>query len=181
VATGRDRVVLSVDTAESRTRRPGTKGGVMSRGSRVGLRIVLLLLGALTILAGLNKALGGLRTLGWQGEIASFEVTHEHAFLVLDSHVRFLAAVYTGLGLIFLLAAADPRRFRTPLGVACALIFAGGLARLSQMRPEVTFGPDLLVSMVAELALMPFLWWWATRIGSRDRGWAAEAKASRPG
>jgi hypothetical protein len=85
------------------------------------------------------------------------------AFLVQDSHVRFLAGAYTGLGLVFLLGAIDPRRFRTPIGVACALILLGGLARLSQARPEVTFGPALIGSMVAELVLMPLLWWWTYR------------------
>ena len=84
----------------------------MGRVSVVGLRIVLLLAGAFTVYAGLNKALGGMRTLGWQGEGTYIEVTSEHAFLVQDSHVRFLAGVYSGLGLIFILAAADPRRFR---------------------------------------------------------------------
>lgn len=135
----------------------------MGRASDIGLRIVLMLAGGFTVVAGLNKALGGLRTLGWQGEIPYLQVTNEHAFMVQDSHVRFLAAVYTGLGLIFLLAAADPRRFRSALGVSCALIFLGGLARLSQGRPGITFGPDLIGSMIAELVLMPVLWLWASR------------------
>ena len=135
----------------------------MGRVSVVGLRIVLLLAGAFTVYAGLNKALGGMRTLGWQGEGTYIEVTSEHAFLVQDSHVRFLAGVYSGLGLIFILAAADPRRFRSALRIACALIFLGGFARLSQMHFEVTFGPDLLGSMIAELVLMPILWVWASK------------------
>jgi hypothetical protein len=135
----------------------------MGKAAEIGLRIVLLLAGGFTVYAGLNKALGGIHTLGWQGESAYLDVTNEHAFLVQDSHVRFLAGVYTGLGLIFLLAALDPRRFRAALGVSCALIFLGGLFRLSQMRPEITFGPDLLFSMVAELVLMPVLWLWSSR------------------
>jgi len=140
----------------------------MPRLGDLALRIVLALSGGFTVYAGLNKALGGIRTLGWQGEPRYFEVTDEMAFLVQDSHVRFLAGVYTATGLIFLLGAIDPRRFRTPVGVACALILLGGLARLSQMRPEVTFGPALLFSMVAELVLMPVLWWWTARGARRD-------------
>jgi hypothetical protein len=136
----------------------------MARASDGALRIVLGLGGVFTVYAGLNKALGGMRTLGWQGESPYLAVTNEHAFLIQDSHVRFLAGVYSGLGLIFLLAAADPTRFRGALRTACVLIFLGGLARLSQLRFDVTFGPDIVGSMIAEIVLMPILWWWSSRL-----------------
>lgn len=136
----------------------------MARVGHIWLRIVLLLAGGFTVFAGLNKALGGMRTLGWQGESSYFEVTNEHAFLVQDSHLRFLAGVYSGLGLVFLLAAADPRRFRGALRVSCALIFLGGFARLTQVRFETTFGPDLVGSMIAEIVVMPILWLWASKV-----------------
>lgn len=131
--------------------------------SLVALRIVLLLAGAFTVYAGFNKALGGIHTLGWQGESQYIEVTNERAFLIQDSHVRFLAGVYTALGLVFLAGALDPPRFRGPLKVACVLIFLGGLARLSQQRPDVTFGPDLMGSMIAELVGMVVLILWVSK------------------
>jgi hypothetical protein len=82
---------------------------------------------------------------------------------VQDSHVRFLAGVYSALGLLFLAAAFAPRRFRGAVRVACVLIFLGGLARLSQGRPDVTFGPDLMGSMVAELVGMVLLFVWMSK------------------
>lgn len=131
--------------------------------SLIALRIVLLLAGAFTAYAGFNKAFGGIHTLGWQGESRFVEVTNEHAFLVQDSHLRFLAGVYSALGLLFLAAAVDPRRFRGALRVACVLIFLGGLARLTQMRADVTFGPDLMGSMIAELVGMALLYVWVSK------------------
>jgi hypothetical protein len=139
----------------------------MARANVITLQIVLVLAGAFTVYAGFNKAFGGMRTLGWQGESNYLEVTNEHAFLVQDNHVRFLAGVYSGLGLLFLLAATDPRRYRSALGVACVLIFLGGLARLSQMHVEITFGPDILGSMIAELVGMPLLYLWVSKTTTR--------------
>lgn len=53
--------------------------------------------------------------------------------------------------------------FRGALRVACVLIFIGGLARLSQMRADITYGPDLLGSMIAELVGVVLLYLWVSK------------------
>jgi hypothetical protein len=135
----------------------------MSKANLQALRMVLFLAGAFTTFTGLNIAFGGIPTLGWQGVGDFFEVTNEHAFLVQDSHVRFLGGVWIGVGLLFLVAALNPGKYRGALNVALPLIVLGGLTRLGQMNFGVTFGPDIVGSLIAELAGIPILYWWLSK------------------
>ena len=135
----------------------------MDRPSLTALRIVLVLAGAFTLFTGINLAFGGMLTLGWQGANAFLAVTDEHAFLVQDSHIRFFGGLWMGVGTLLMAATANLPKYRGPLNLAFALIFLGGLARMSQMHLEVTFGPDILGSLLAELAGMPLLYLWLSR------------------
>jgi hypothetical protein len=73
------------------------------------------------------------------------------------------------LGAFFILAATNPRRYRAALLLAFTLMFAGGLARFTQLEPGVTFGPAIIVSALVELVLMPVLavWVWRLEPGPR--------------
>jgi hypothetical protein len=61
------------------------------------------------------------------------------------------------------------RRFRPILNLIFALIFVGGLARFTTLRWDVVFGPDIVVSLIAELAGMPLLYFWLSRTLKRDQ------------
>ena len=135
----------------------------MDRTPLTALRIVLVLAGAFTLFTGINLAFGGMLTLGWQGSNAFLAVTDEHAFLVQDSHIRFFGGLWMGVGALLMAATANLSKYRGPLNMAFALIFLGGLARMSQMHLEVTFGPDILGSLLAELVGMPLLYVWLSR------------------
>lgn len=135
----------------------------MTNANSIALRVVLVLAGLIIILTGLNTALGGMLTLGWQGQTVFFQVTDEHAYLVQDSHTRFLGGLWLGIGLFFLLGSTKVGKFRSPLFLAFALIFLGGLARFSQMRFDITLGPEIVGSLVAELIGMPLLYLWVSR------------------
>jgi len=139
----------------------------MSNNSLNWLRAVLFLAGAFTVFTGLNIALGGIATLGWQGPSEYFRITDARGFLAHDSHTRFLGGVWLGVGALLLAAPINPRRFRHQLEFAFALIFLGGLARLGQMSPETTFGPDVVSSLIAELIGMPVLFAWL-RVATRE-------------
>jgi hypothetical protein len=132
----------------------------MSNAGSIALRVVLVLAGLVIILTGLNIALGGMLTLGWQGQTVFFQVTDQHAYLVQDSHIRFIGGLWLGIGLFFVLASTNLRRFKGGLFLAIALIFLGGLARFSQMNPEITLGPQIVGSLIAELVGMPLLYLW---------------------
>src|SRR5262245_9518300 len=115
------------------------------------LRVVLVLLGAASALVAVNVAFGGIETLGLQGSDDFVRVTDEAAYLVRDSHAHYYGGVYLALGLFLIWAARDVARYRTTLLVVFGMIFAGGLARMTQLEPGVTFGSTLQVSTLIEL------------------------------
>ena len=135
----------------------------MRNVNRIAIRIVLLLAGVSILITGINVAFGGIRTLGWQGERMFVEVTHPAAFLAQDSHVRFLGGLWLGVGLFFIIAATNLGKHRDALLVVLALVFIGGLARLTQLQPETTFGPSIRGSFIAELVGMPILYFWLSK------------------
>jgi hypothetical protein len=143
--------------------------------SAIGLRLVLAIVGILTLFVAVNTAFGGIATLGWQSSTSFFQVTDERAFLVRDSHIRYYGGVYVGIGALFLLGITNLRKYRGMLHVLFALIFVGGLARLTQMRLDITFGADILVSILVELVGMPILYFWlASVVASQDATERAE-------
>ncbi len=128
--------------------------------SAKALRVVLVVLGAVSAFVAINAAFGGLETLGLQGPSKYFQVTDHEAFSLRDSHARFYGGVYLGVGLFFILASTNLRKYRTALNVVFSFIFIGGLSRLTQVDPGVTFGKDLAASTVIEIIGMPALALW---------------------
>ena len=104
-----------------------------------------------------------LATLGWQGSTEFLTVLSEHDYLIQDNHNRFLGGVWAAIGLMLIVAPLDLQRFRPVLNFIFALIFVGGLARFTAVRADVVFGPDIAVSLVAELVGMPLLFFWLAR------------------
>lgn len=129
----------------------------------IALRVVLILAGLVIIFTGVNTAFGGMLTLGWQGQTTFLEVTDQHSYLVQDSHIRFLGGLWMGIGLLFIFAARNVERHQSALKFALVLVFLGGLARFSQMQPDITFGKEIVGSLVAELVGMPLLYFWLAR------------------
>lgn len=136
----------------------------MSKVSAIALCTILVVLGLFNVFLGINVGFGGIETLGWQVQAKFFEVTNETVFLVRDSHIRFYGGLYVGIGLFLLLAVTDLHKHQSALNLVFALIFIGGLARFSMLRPDVLFGPDILTSLVAELVLMPVLYVWLSNV-----------------
>jgi Domain of unknown function (DUF4345) len=128
------------------------------------LRVVLVVLGAISAFVAINVAFGGLETLGLQGPTDYVQVTDPAAYALRDSHARYYGGVYLALGLFLIFASTDLPRFRTTLQVVFAMIFGGGLARLSQGDLSVTFGADLMTSTLIELAGMPVLALWVRKV-----------------
>ena len=85
--------------------------------SRTGLRVAMVLFGLAVIFTGLNRAYGGIATLGWQGRRTSPTVANQQVWLIQDNHTRFLGGVWTAVGL------SDAGRAGQPAGNgACALL-----------------------------------------------------------
>jgi hypothetical protein len=126
-----------------------------------GLRAALGLLSAGFIYTGIDNAFGGVMTMGLQGLSDFAQITNPVQFAIRDSHVRFLGGVYTLMGGAVALSAIQLRRFHDMLRLILIAVFVGGLARFSQMDLGTTFGPGVLVPLLAELLLMPLLYVWA--------------------
>lgn len=123
------------------------------------LRGVLALLGLAVVYLGLNVGLGGIRTLGWQGGIADFlTVTDPALFAVRDSHIRFIGGIWLAVGMTLAGGAVWFGRLRPVLVAITALVFAGGVTRLSGALP-----PDVLPSLALELIGFPLLGWWIAK------------------
>lgn len=123
------------------------------------LKIVLVLTGVYVVASGLNIAAGGMLTLGWGGSKDFFTVTDQKAYLIQDSHVRFVGGVWLALGLFFIWSVTNVYRYLPQLLFACILVFVGGLCRLFQ--PDgATFHMPVLGSFLAELIGMPVLFIW---------------------
>ena len=124
------------------------------------LRLALVVLGAVSAFVAINVAFGGLQTLGLQGPTKYFQVTDHDAYLVRDSHARFYGGVYLGIAGVLILASTNLPKYRSALHVVFALIFLGGVARLTQLEPGVTFGSGLAASSLIELVAMPAMALW---------------------
>ena len=144
------------------------------------LRMALLALGAVSAFVAVNVAFGGLDTLGWQGPTDYIQVTDHDAYLLRDSHAHFYGGVYLGIAAFLIVASTNLRKYRSALNVVFAVIFLGGVARLTQLEPAVTFGQDLAVSSLIEFVGMPAmaLWLAAATRSPRRAGATAPALAS---
>ena len=146
------------------------------------LRVALSGLGAISAFVAVNVAFGGLATLGWQGPTDYIQVTDHDAYLLRDSHAHFYGGVYLWIAIFLIVASTNLRKYRTALNVVFAVIFVGGVARLTQLDPAVTFGKDLAVSSLIELIGMPAmaLWLAAAARPRRSTGATTPALASHP-
>ena len=92
-----------------------------------------------------------------------FAVTNEPVFAVRDNHIRFIGGVWLGLGLLMFAGSVAFQRLRTVLVSLTAMIFVGGLARLSGGDVAVLLGGNVAPSLVFEIVLMPMLGLWFTK------------------
>jgi len=136
----------------------------MNMPSHYALRAVLVVAGLAIVFLGLNVALGGILTMGWQGGSTPFlTVTDPALFAVRDNHIRFIGGVWLGVGVIFLVAAFLFSQLRITLLVLIGMIFLGGLARFSVGDPAVFLDPAISPSLLLELIGFPLLGWWIAR------------------
>ena len=127
------------------------------------LRIVLALLGLAFVVIGLNTALGGMTTLGWQFPSDVLTVTSPEDHARHDSNARFFAGIFAAIGLIFVLGARDLQRFGDTLILLLLAIAVGGLFRLFQTGYSPLTDMALLPSLIAELIFGPVLALWIHR------------------
>lgn len=124
------------------------------------LRSILFLMGLVIIWLGLNIGLGGIQTLGWQGATGFVDITDAATFAVQDNHTRFIAGVWTGVGVLFVAGAFALPHMRTVMFALIAMIFVGGVMRLTQADGSLLISSAIAPSLFAELILFPLLGLW---------------------
>ncbi|WP_342077110.1 DUF4345 family protein [Yoonia sp. SS1-5] len=124
------------------------------------LRPILFLTGLVITWLGLNVGLGGIQTLGWQGASGFLEITDAAVFAVQDNHTRFIAGVWTSVGVLFIAGAFALPQMRAVMLALIAMIFVGGLMRLTQGDSSLLLSGAIAPSLIAELILVPLLGLW---------------------
>jgi hypothetical protein len=123
------------------------------------LRAVLALAGLAIVVLGLNVGLGGITTLGWQGGGTGFVAVVDAArYAIHDNHVRFIGGVWLAVGLLMSTGSIAFRQLRPALVALTAMIFVGGLARLSDVAALANWA--VAPSLLLELVGFPLLGWW---------------------
>lgn len=126
------------------------------------LRALLVLVGLVVIVIGLNVGLGGIHTLGWQYPPGFASETIPEVFTKQDSHVRYLGGVFVAGGGVFIASAAFPILAPAALTV-CVMAFIGGLFRLVDMDAALFSNMEIMRSLIAELLLFPAIGYWLWR------------------
>lgn len=124
------------------------------------LKAVLFVTGLVIVWLGLNVALGGMATLGWQGATAFFAITDPVTFAVQDNHIRFIAGVWTSVGLLMIAGSLALARMHDVLLALMAMVFVGGLMRVVSGDLDVVLSAEIAPSLLAELVLFPLLGAW---------------------
>ena len=130
------------------------------------LRVILCLTGLALALIGLNTALGGMATLGWQFPAAAVP-PGEGDWLRHDSNARFFGGVFTGLGLVIAAGGLQMRAMAPAVTGALLAIALGGLFRLAQPGYSPLSDMALLPSLIAEVILAPILALWVRQTARR--------------
>lgn len=130
------------------------------------LRSVVALTGGAIVFLGLNVALGGIRTLGWQGPQDFVSVSDLVTYMTQDSHVRFIGGVWSGVGALFVAGGFALEKLRPTLIALCMVIAVAGLFRLSALDAGAILNLAIAPSMILELLGFPMLAVWLARTGS---------------
>lgn len=124
------------------------------------LRSILFIIGAVVIFLGLNVGLGGFETMGWQGAQDFFTVTDARTFAIQDNHIRFIAGVWLSVGLVLIAGSFALNRLRSVLMALTAMVFLGGLMRLTASDSSVLLSSSIAPSLMTELLFFPLLGLW---------------------
>lgn len=131
------------------------------------LRTILVLVGAVIMLMGVNVGAGGMRTLGWQISPDFIAIKDAITFGVQDNHIRFIGGVWFGVGAAFLVGGILLERMRPTLLVLCAIIAVAGFFRLSVLDMDIIFSADIAPSLALELIAFPLLAYWLSKSGQK--------------
>jgi hypothetical protein len=124
------------------------------------VKIITVTLSAIALLTGAMDVIVGVQG---QANIGVGAAAAPPFDPVLDSQVRFLGAVWLGLGAIQLLCLGDLRRYGPMLELCFAIVVLGGVGRALSLvqvgHPATAIGLTFIaVALLIELVLVPLAW-----------------------
>lgn len=125
------------------------------------LKYTLLLVGLAISLLGLDFAVGGIATLGWQVDPGYVAIADPTAYQIQDNHIRFLGGLFVATGLTYVIGSFLIGTMRPALISLSLMIAVAGLFRLGAMEAALT--PSVLPSLLLELLAFPALALWLWR------------------
>jgi hypothetical protein len=130
------------------------------------LQTVLAILGLIPILTGGLDFVLGARSLHVVGSLMPLDAVND---VVLDSQIRFLAAIWLGVGIILYWVIPSIDRQTTLFRLLMGGIFLGGIGRMSSAVlvgiPPVQF----LAVIVLELVGVPILIFWQSALSKSNK------------
>jgi len=136
----------------------------MSINQSMIYKTILAIVGLFIIYVGINVGFGGIQTMGWQVSPDFVTVADEADFAVQDNHVRFLGGLFGAMGFVMLLAVTNLKRYQSELRLIFIVMFVGGIIRWTSLQPDVIFSANIITSFLAEVILMPVLFFWLPRV-----------------
>ena len=97
-------------------------------------------------------------------------LTHGSAAPDLDSHFRYLSGIFLMMGLAFASCVPEIERMGPRFRLLGILVVAGGLARALSLLTVGTPSGGHFAGLVMELAVLPLLMVWQTRVAKRFAG-----------
>lgn len=121
-------------------------------------QLTVVMLALVPISGGLYGVLNGFGPLAGEIGVAA------DAYVDLDSHSRYLSGLLLAIGLAFWSTVPNTAAKRERFALLTAIVFIGGLARLSGVFSHgLPFGV-MAAGLVMELIVTPLLWLWHGRI-----------------
>lgn len=135
----------------------------------IALSLIAIVTGAMDIVMGVSG----------QVNIGVGVPAHAPYDPVLDSQVRFLGAVWLGIGIVQWVSIRDPGRYATMLQLCFAAVILGGVGRalsliMVGLPPRGTGLGFVVVALLIELLLVPVAWL------ALRRALALDNKGARP-
>lgn len=127
------------------------------------LKIVLILVGIVGIVLGIDFGLGGIETLGWQGSKDFIDITDTTRYGVQDSNFRFFGGVIFAIGIFIIFAVQDLPKYQQVLKVIFGLMMVGGMARFTSGDFDVIFSVEIISALAIEVVLMAIVYVWLTQ------------------
>lgn len=125
-------------------------------------KVLIYFMAAICLITGANEFITGFIAFSDMGAELP-----KHAFAdpLMNNVIRFFAAMWMGVGIMFIVFVLDLERYKPALLALFGIVFLGGIGRIISLlefgMPEASSGVNLVVSgIIVEIVVVPAMAWW---------------------